>query len=70
LAHREDVSITVVQLSGHTDEGRRRVFRRKLARCVGKPDRDLIIAVNGEGIGAGLVRRGEEWAKERGTAGL
>jgi GNAT superfamily N-acetyltransferase len=114
LAHREDVSSTVAQLSGHMDEERRRFFRQKLARYVGKPDRNLIIAVNGEGIvglfciieametpdalddqvakplrqfvactgllvdsrhrrlgiGAGLVRRGEEWAKERGRAGL
>jgi GNAT superfamily N-acetyltransferase len=96
------------------DEGRRRVFHLKLARYVRKPDRDLIIAVNGErivglfciiealpapyaladgvaepirhfacctgllvdsgyrrqGIGAGLVRRGEQWAMERGKAGL
>jgi len=111
LARWEDVSSTVAQLSGHMDEGRRGVFHQKLARYVRKPDRDLIIAVNGErivglfciiealstpkalpgepfhqfacctgllvdsgyrrqGIGAGLVRRGEEWAMERGKAGL
>ncbi|HYR02898.1 MAG TPA: GNAT family N-acetyltransferase [Syntrophobacteria bacterium] len=114
LAAEADVEPAVSHFSGHMDDGRRRTFRAKLERYVRKPDRDLIIAVNGEGIvglcciieslpaphplgdglaepirqfacctgllvdsrhrrlgiGAGLVRRGEEWARERGKAGL
>jgi GNAT superfamily N-acetyltransferase len=114
IAAESDVDSTLTQLSGQMNQRQRQAFRDKLERYVRKPDRDLIIAVNGErivglfciieamptpdgladevteplrefgactgllvdskyrrqGIGASLVRRGEEWAKERGMAGL
>ena len=114
IAAESDVDSTLTQLSGQMNQRQRQAFRDKLERYVRKPDRDLIIAVNGEGIvglfciiealptpdaladeiaepirqfacctgllvdsrhrrlgiGAGLVRRGEEWAMERGKAGL
>jgi GNAT superfamily N-acetyltransferase len=114
IAVESDVDSTLTQLSGQMNQRQRQAFRDKLERYVRKPDRDLIIAVNGErivglfciiealpapdaladgvaepirqfacctgllvdsrhrrqGIGAGLVSRGEQWAKERAKAGL
>jgi len=111
IAAESDVDSTLTQLSGQMSQRQRQAFRDKLERYVRKPDRDLIIAVNAEGIvglfciiealptpkalagepfhqfacctgllvdsgyrrqgiGAGLVRRGEEWAMEREKAGL
>jgi len=111
---KEDVVGTVQSLSGHMDVRQRERFEDKLRRYVRKPDRDLIIAVDGneilgfytiteqddlppamplatharlkdfacctgllvhperrrQGIGAGLHRRGEQWARERRKSGL
>jgi GNAT superfamily N-acetyltransferase len=54
LASEEDVETTVVHLSDHMNDQQRAVFWDKLERYVRKPDRDLILAVQGGQI-LGLV---------------
>jgi GNAT superfamily N-acetyltransferase len=114
LAANEDVEKVLVGLTEHMNDQQRAVFADKLKRYVQKPDRDLILAVEGNrllglicvidqadlpsslssqpvndlsemasvtqlfvhqsvrrsGIGGSLVQKGEQWARERGRAGL
>lgn len=50
VATEADIEATVAQLTDHMNEEQRAVFRDKLKRYVRKPDRDLIVAVQGKQI--------------------
>jgi GNAT superfamily N-acetyltransferase len=54
LAIEVDVARTVVQLGGHMNHRQRAAFRDKLGRYVRKPDRDVILAVQGSKV-LGLI---------------
>jgi len=114
VATEEDVETTLCHLAEHMNDEQRTAFRDKLQRYVNKPDRDLILALQGgqvlglvcvidqaefpsslpeqtverlrnfacstqllvhpglrkQGIGSRLQLRAEQWARERGRAGL
>ena len=50
VATDSDVEPTVARLSDHMNDSQREAFRDKLERYVRKPDRDLILAVQGDQV--------------------